>query len=147
MQLANSKLEEWGHKMGTCNRPMGILVAHGLFHFNDLIALTVTADLVRETCAGLHRHEAIELARLIANRPHINRVMLRLWREFVFPYFQKPWAVSYQDEALHNGNIYRFDGWKKLAEHQSSGTDQRSQRKGRVKTVWGYSNLCAPTAP
>lgn len=128
-----------GHKMGVCHRPMGVLVSHGLFVHDKLRAITVTADLVNATCGGLTRADAIELARLCADDPSLCRVMLRLWREFIFPAFGKPWAVSYQDEVVHNGNTYRFDGWKKIATKRRSGTDQRSGRKGRVKTVWAYN--------
>jgi hypothetical protein len=135
---ADRALVDWGHRMGPCHRPIGILVAHGLFAHGDLVAVTVTSGLVRETCAGLSRDEAIELARLCSSTPALCRPMLRLWREFIFPCFGKPWAVSYQDEALHSGNIYRFDGWTVLKENQRSGTDTRSGRKGRSKTVWGW---------
>ncbi len=135
---ADAALIAWGHKMGPCKRPMGTLVSHGMFAHGKLVALTVTADLVAATAAGMTREEAIELARLCASRPDLCRPMLRLWREFVFPCFGKPWAVSYQDEALHTGNVYRFDGWVQLRENCRSGTDKRSGRKGRTKTVWGW---------
>lgn len=135
---ADRALVAWEHKMGPCNRPMGVLKAHGLFAHGKLCAVTVTADLVAASCAGLSREHAVELARLCAERSDLCRVMLRLWREFVFPYFGREWAVSYQDEALHSGDTYRFDGWVRLQEHASSGTDQRSKRKGRTKTVWGW---------
>lgn len=136
---ADRALVAWDHKMGPCNCPMGIIRAHGLFAHGKLCAVAVTADLVAATCAGLSRDEAIEIARLCAIRPDLCRVMLRLWREFVFPAFGKPWAVSYQDENLHTGNTYRFDGWVKMQEHARSGTDKRSGRVGRVKTVWGWN--------
>ena len=135
---ADRALVSWGHKMGPCRRPMGKLRSHGLFAHGDLVALVVTADLVAATCAGFRRDEAIELARLCASRSDLCRPMLRLWREFVPPAFGREWAVSYQDEALHSGNVYRFDGWIKLREHCSSGTDRRSGRSGRIKTVWGW---------
>lgn len=134
---AGKALIRWNHKMGPCNRPMGIIRSHGLFHQGTLVAVVVTADLVNETCAGLSRSKAIELARLCAERPDLCRVVLRLWREFIFPCFGKEWAVSYQDEALHTGDTYRFDGWVRLA-RSHSGTDQRSGRKGRNKTIWGW---------
>lgn len=136
---ADRALTAWGHKMGPCRRPMGTLVSHGMFSHGKLCAVTVTAALVAEACAGLTRQQAIELARLCAERSDLCRPMLRLWREFVFPCFGKPWAVSYQDEALHSGNTYRFDGWVKLAERQSSGPDRISNRRGRSKTVWGWN--------
>ncbi len=135
---ADAALIAWGHKMGPCRRPAGTLSSHGMFLHDELVALTVTAALVTPTCAGLGRDDAIELARLCAVRAGINRPMLRLWREFIFPCFGRPWAVSYQDEALHTGDTYRFDGWIKLREHAHSGTERRSGRAGRTKTVWGW---------
>jgi hypothetical protein len=135
---ADRALVVWGHKMGPCHRPMGTLRAHGMFAHGRLVALSVTADLVRETCAGFGRDEAIELARLCAERPGLCRPMLRIWREFVFPAFGRPWGVSYQDEAIHSGDTYRFDGWVRLSTGLRSGTDRRSGRRGRTKTVWGW---------
>jgi hypothetical protein len=124
---ADRTLISWGHKMGPCNRPMGLIRAHGMFAHGSLCALTITADLVNATCAGFTRQEAVELARLCAARPDLCRPMLRLWREFIFPCFGRPWAVSYQDEKLHTGNTYRFDGWGKAA-----GARQQWHRQNEV---------------
>jgi len=139
---ANAALTAWGHKMGPCNRPNGQIWALGMFAHSELVAVTVSAALIRETAAGFGRSQAFELARLCAVRPDLCRVMLRLWREFAFPAHCRAhgfeWAISYQDEALHSGDTYRFDGWVRLREHARSGTDQRSGRKGRVKTIWGW---------
>lgn len=139
---ANRALIAWEHKMGPCVRPIGPSWGVGLFAHGKLQAVTVTASLIRETCAGLTRNEAVELARLCAVRPDLCRVMLRMWREFVFPAHCRvhgyQWAVSYQDEALHSGDTYRFDGWVRLREKMHSGTDTRSGRKGRNKTIWGW---------
>jgi hypothetical protein len=138
---ANAALVRWGHKMGACNRPNADVWAHGLFAHGEMVGVAITAGLIRETCAGLTRGQAVELARLCAARPDLCRVVLRLWREFVFPALGRAygyhWAVSYQDEALHSGNTYRFDGWVQLGRSRS-GTDQRSGRKGRSKTIWGW---------
>jgi hypothetical protein len=133
----NKLLTLWEHKMGPCKRPNGDIWGHALFAHGEPIAVTVTSALVSETCAGLRRDQAIELARLCADRPTINRVILRLWREFIFPSYGREWAVSYQDEALHNGNTYRFDGWEVLGRSRS-GPDRRSGLKGRSKTIWGW---------
>lgn len=142
---ADRALIAWGHKMGPCRRPIGTLRAHGMFAHGKLCALTVTADLIAETCAGFRRDQAIELARLCAERRDLCRPMLRLWREFIFPAFCVPWAVSYQDEKLHTGNVYRFDGWVQLHQRARSGTDARGhsttiggKRVGRTKTIWGW---------
>lgn len=139
---ANDALTAWGHAMGPCHRPDGLAWAHGLFASGELVAVTVTATLIRPTCAGLTRAQAGELARLCSARPDLCRAALRLWREFVFPIaaarYGWTWAVSYQDERLHTGNTYRFDGWVKLARSRS-GTDSRSGKRGRVKTIWGWT--------
>jgi len=134
---ANQLLVKWGHKMGACNRPNGAIYAHAMFIHGQPAALAIGSSLIRETAAGFTRAEALELARLCAARPDLNRVMLRLWRECVFPAFGCGWAISYQDEAMHTGDIYRFDGWVRLARSRS-GTDARSGRKGRNKTIWGW---------
>ena len=138
---ANRLLEAWSHKMGACRRPNSHIWAHAMFMHGEPVAVSITASLVRETCAGLTRAEAVELARLCAGRPRLNRAMLRIWREAVLPPLCRAygwtWAVSYQDEDIHSGNTYRFDGWKVLG-RSSSGTDKRSGRKGRRKTVWGW---------
>lgn len=141
MDVANKALVEWNHKMGPCNRPMGLQVAHGFIHHSELVALTVTADLVAQEVCGKNRTEAVELARLCASRSDLCRVTLRLWRELLFPAFAAArgysWAISYQDANLHTGNTYRFDGWRKLGVSRS-GTDKRSGRKGRNKVIWGW---------
>ena len=141
LEDANAALERWGHRVGPCHRPNGHLWAHGLFEHGALVAVAVSAALIRETCQGLDRARAFELARLCAARPHLCRPMLRLWREFVFPPLCRchgwEWAVSYQDEALHSGDLYRFDGWVRLGRSRS-GKDPRSGRQGRTKTVWGW---------
>ena len=134
---ANRSLAAWDHKMGACRRPIGLLVAHGMFEHGVLCAVTVTADLVRESAAGFTRQEAVELARLCAARPGLCRIMLRLWQEMIHPAYGRSWAVSYQDEALHSGAIYRFNGWV-IVGRSRSGTDKRSGRIGRSKTVWGW---------
>ncbi len=105
------------------------------------VAVAATDRLIRERAAGLERSDAVELSRLCAARPDINRAMLRLWRAFIFPELTAAhgfrWAISSQDKALHRGNLYRFDGWVALA-HSASGTDSRSGRRGRRKIVWGW---------
>jgi hypothetical protein len=137
--VLNRALVAWQHKMGPWERPdFGKARFHGLFHNGELVAIAATDQLIAETCAGLGRHEALELGRLCAVRPGLCRPMLRLWREFIFPAYGYRWAVSYQDAIEHSGNLYRFDGWVKLGT-SSSGTDQRSGAKGRRKVIWGWS--------
>jgi hypothetical protein len=133
-------LRKWEHQMGPLNRPTPS-AAHGLRHDGRLVAVTSTDHLAAAKVAGLTRAEAVELSRVCAERPDLCRVALRLWREFVFPGMCEArgcsWAISYQDAALHSGNLYRFDGWVRLA-FSHSGTDSRTARAGRDKFIWGW---------
>ncbi len=138
---ANGLLVQWGHKMGAMERPTYAETPHyAIFHAGQPVAVAMAATLVRDHVGGgmghLTRANTIELARLCAARAGLCRVALRLWREFVLPQLA-PVAISYQDADLHNGNTYRFDGWVRGG-FSSSGTDQRSGRKGRRKWIWVY---------
>lgn len=137
----NACLVAWGHKMGPCERATAGW-SHGLQFEGELVAVVATDTLIRETCAGFGRSQAVELSRLCSCSPALTRVALRLWREFVFCRLCVSsgyrWAVSYQCEALHTGNTYRFDGWIPVG-RSSSGTDPRGNRKGRRKTIWAWS--------
>jgi len=138
LRQANECLTAWGHKMGPCVRGNAQGWSHGLSFEGKLVAVTVTATLIRDAVGnapGLDRSNTIELARLCASRPGLCRAAIRLWREFVFPNLGYRYAISYQDSELHNGNTYRFDGWKRISRSRS-GTDSRSGRKGRDKWVW-----------
>lgn len=68
--------------------------------------------------------------------------MLRLWREMLFPAIaaahRREVAVSYQDEALHTGDLYRFDGWLLLGKGGGGGRDSRTGRPGRKMKIWGW---------
>jgi antitoxin VapB len=139
----NKCLVEWQHKMGPWERPnYGCEAFHGLRHSGELVAVTAAARLIPDATAGLTRDDAFELGRLCAVRPDLNRVALRLWREFVFPPMCRvhgwTWAISYQDAVLHSGNLYRFDGWVRIG-FSSSGPDARSGKRGRRKVIWGWS--------
>ena len=150
---ANRCLRIWGHRMGELNRPAnyGKTWCHGLFHEGQLVAVATASTLIRETVGGVRgrtRDNTVELSRLCASSPHLNRVILRLWREFVFPALGFPWTISYQDSVLHRGELYRHDGWQRFPLKSRSGTDQRSGRKGRSKWIWGWPvdlNLRATT--
>ena len=126
--------------MGEIHRPTRGW-SYGLRHEGRLLAVVATDTLIRERAAGLTRHDAVELSRLCAAKPDLCRVALRLWRSFAFPAIAVArgcrWAVSYQDAALHSGNLFRFDGWVTLGRSRS-GTDSRSGRRGRRKVIWGW---------
>jgi len=140
LAAANALLAAWGHKMGPLMRGnSGSMHCHALFVHGEPIGLACTSSLIRECVGGgmkhLTRANTIELSRLCACNPWACRVVLRLWRELVFPGTGAVAAISYQDAKLHTGNIYRFDGWKRAA-FSHSGTDKRTGRQGRDKFVW-----------
>lgn len=142
----NDCLVRWGHRMGPLSRPQfgTRSSAHGLRHNGTLVAVVATEPLIATATCELSRSEAVELARVCADRPSLCRVAVRLWREFVLPAYATTygldWAISYQCNALHSGNLYRMDGWVPIGRTRS-GTDTRAAggtRKGRDKTVWAW---------
>jgi len=136
---ANVALSKWGHKMGPLHRGNQGAVCFGLFYRDDLVAVATTSYLISAVVGGglkhLTRENCCELSRLCASRAGLCRVALRLWREFVLPSLGFRFAISYQDADLHNGNTYRFDGWKRVG-RSKSGPDTRSGRAGRDKWIW-----------
>lgn len=138
----NNCLRTWGHKMGPWERPdFGDDCLHGLRHHGELVGVTAAAGMISPATCGLSRAHAFELGRVCAARRDICRVVIRIWREFVFPAICKAngwqWVISYQDAVLHSGDLYRFDGWVRLG-RSNSGTDQRSGKRGRRKVIWGW---------
>ena len=142
LEEANNCLSKWEHKMGPLNRPQFEEdQCFGLIGDRGLHGVITQSQLISKNVAGrtdLTRANTCEVSRLCAARPHICRAVLRLWREFVFPDSGYQFVISYQDADLHNGNTYRFDGWKKIGESRS-GPDRRSGRKGRNKVIWMWS--------
>ena len=142
LDQANDALVRWGHKMGAWRRPTFRRWCHGLFVNGELVAVAIAGDLIRRRVAGFERHEALELGRLCASRPKLCRIILRLWRELVFPglcaTYGWSWVVSYQDRQEHTGDLYRGDGWACIARSRS-GTDARSGAIGRDKNIWAWS--------
>jgi antitoxin VapB len=139
----NRLLVAWGHRMGPLDRGVtnyGCEGYYALLHHREPIAVATHSTLIRDHAGGglahLTRDNTIELSRLCAARPGLCRVMLRLWRELVFPALGLRYALSYQDADLHTGNTYRFDGWKRSLEMSRSGTDARTGKRGRNKWVW-----------
>lgn len=149
LEQANELLAAWGHKMGPLKRGNQKAICHALFNNDQPVALTTASTLIAPVVGGGLRHltrdTAIELSRLCAQRSGLCRVMLRIWREFIFPHLGYQFAVSYQDADLHTGNTYRFDGWKREG-YSRSGVDTRSQRPGRRKYIWVYENSNPLTA-
>jgi antitoxin VapB len=137
---ANVLLVRWGHKMGALERGnSAALHCHALIVHGDPVGLACTSSLIRERVGGglghLTRSNTVELSRLCAAEPWACRVVLRMWREIVFPALGYAAAISYQDAHLHSGNIYRFDGWRR-AGYSHSGNDSRTGRRGRDKYIW-----------
>ena len=138
--VANECLLAWGHKMGPLERGNNGNAHYALLHHGRPVALASHSTLIREAVGGDHglplsRENCLELSRLCAERPGLCRVVLRIWREFVFPTLGYQYAISYQDADLHTGNTYRFDGWRRIS-YSRSCVDQRSGRRGRNKWVW-----------
>lgn len=144
LDLANSLLIDWAHKMGPLRRGNQSAVCHALFHNDKPIALTTASTIINPCLAvpggNFTRHNTIELSRLCACRPGLCRIAVRIWREFVFPALGYAWACSYQDADLHRGHTYRFDGWTRAA-FSHSGTDRRTNRLGRDKWIWIWPGL------
>lgn len=141
----NRLLVRWGHRMGPYARPRYAIEAHHcMFAHGEPVAVTAAGETARERvgATGIRRVDCVELVRLCAVRRDLCRPMLRLWREFLFPAIAaahgREIAVSYQDEALHSGDLYRFDGWLLVARAGGGGRDNRSGRIGRKMKVWGW---------
>lgn len=148
---ANTLLAQWEHRLGPVNRPFRS-EAFALTLDQSPIAVAVSASIVGGPVAGYRLTEVVELARLCAEPDNrwANRVLLRLWRETCAPRW-KCWpvraAVSYSHNAMHQGHIYRADGWRLVKEDAgaTSGTnhgrmvaDSRTAGKKRL-WVWEYS--------
>lgn len=143
LQDANRLLVEWQHKMGPLERGNSQAQhCHALFVHGEPIAIATTSSLIREHVGGglshIDRSNGVELSRICAGQRWACRVVLRLWREAVFPGLGVQYAVSYQDADMHSGNLYRFDGWTR-AGFSSSGTDTRTGRRGRRKWIWTWN--------
>lgn len=147
MGEANQLLVQWGHYLGPCRRPFGqqafVLEVDG-----RPVAAAVSASIVSATVAEFSRGQVVELARLCAapDARWSTRVMLRLWREVLadaWPHWPVHAAVAYSQNARHQGDIYRFDGWTKITDKAGSSGGSAWSRKryasdaahGR-KTLW-----------
>jgi hypothetical protein len=149
---ANRLITEWGHSLGPVERPFGaeawvlevesrpVSVAVSGSTVSKHIAWTETTtegdgdDLeVVVTRHELKRGEVVELARLCTapGQRWATRPMVRLWREVAaprWPYWHPVAAVSYSQNDKHEGSIYRFDGWTRIASNKarSGGGGSRS---------------------
>lgn len=120
----NELLVEWAHNLGPCNRPFG---QQGWAFMVDgqPVSVAMSASIVSSTVCELRCQQVVELARL-CSKPGKNwatRPMLRLWREVCgprWPYWPVEAAISYSQNARHQGDIYRFDGWERFTETAGS---------------------------
>ncbi len=144
--FADLLLQQWGHWLGGCNRPFG-RQSFGLSIEGEVLSVAVSASTVSETCGGIPRQECVELARLCSAPAHrdLTRPALRLWRKVApVAWMRKYWAVralvSYSNAIRHKGDIYRFDGWKKVASVRGStgGGTYSTPKKAEPKAVWVY---------
>ena len=119
----NALLARWGHILGPCNRPFG-QQQWGLVVLGEVVSVAISASTVSSTVTDEHgmvwtRPQIIELAR-ICSAPGggwATRPMLRLWRSVLGPQMWPHWpvsmAVSYATPGK-KGDIYRFDGWRRV---------------------------------
>lgn len=143
---ADAALEQWGHWLGGCARPFG-RNSFGLRFGKKLVAVAVSASTAGTRCGGYSRYEVVELARLCADPEFrsYTRVALRLWREtaprvWADHYWPVKACVSYSNALRHTGDIYRFDGWRKIG-NVRGGYATGGYQAGTAfdpKTVWVY---------
>lgn len=121
---ANSLLAAWGHYLGAVHRPFGS-DAWALQIDSRPVSVAVSASAVSATVAGYQRGEVVELARLCSapESRAFTRPMLRLWREVAaqrWPYWPVRAAVAYSQTRRHEGDLYRWDGWRLVTESAGS---------------------------
>jgi hypothetical protein len=141
---ANELLVRWGHRLGPVRRPFR-QEAYVLTVDGRPVAVATSGSIVNGPVAGYQRDEVVELTRLAACEPWATRVMLRLWRELCAPRWAC-WpvkaAVSYSHNAMHRGDIYRFDGWTKIREDAgSNGGRTWSRERRQSDAVYGRKTL------
>jgi hypothetical protein len=154
---ANQCLVALGHWLEGCNRPFG-RQSFGLYLHGELLCVAVSASTVNATCGGYPRNQVVELARLCSHPKHseLTRVGLRLWR-LIAPdcwarnYWPVRAVVSYSNNARHRGDIYRFDGWRKVKDVPGGCTGPNAgytrKKSYEAKSVWAFdlerAEVCA----
>ena len=155
IEEANDFLVRVDHKLGPDDRPFG-QEAYGFKVRNNLVSVAMSGSIVGSTSAGYPMKQVVELTRLASTEKWMNRVMLRLWRELCGPrwaYWPVKAAVSYSHNAMHRGDIYRFDGWEKVTETAGSsggGLGRRRDRRpipGSGRRLSGFGGMSLSQAP
>lgn len=141
------------------NRPFGYQ-AWGMAIDGQAVAVAVSASTVGATSAGYKRAQVVDLARIARHPDHpgVMRVMLRLWRDYLarrWDYWPVHAAVSYGLPGKA-GNLYRFDGWRKVGPCRPwagaatwSNPSRANAIADGVKTLWVYEypdRACAAPA-
>lgn len=148
---ADFALVAWEHFLGACRRPFG-RQSFGLFLAGELVSVAVSASTVQTTCGGYPRGDVVELARLCSRPDHaeLTRPCLRLWRVaapgcWSRSYWPVRAVVSYQHAVKHTGDVYRFDGWRRVGVSRASGQGhrgvskpQQDRRPGVKKVIWAF---------
>lgn len=144
MDLANRCLVEWEHKLGEVHRPFH-QEAYGFEVDGQLVGVATSGSIVNGPVAGYDRDQVVELTRLASPHRWACRVVLRLWRE-VCAQRWSGWpvlaAVSYSHNAMHSGDLYRFDGWRKVRDDAgSSGGGTWGRKRLNTEAVYGQKSL------
>jgi hypothetical protein len=144
---ADRLLAKWGHWLGGCNRPFG-RHSFGVALEGRVVSVAVSTSTINRRCGGYNRGEVVELARQASSPDYAwaTRVCVRLWRElapqcWANEYWPVRAVVSYANALRHAGNIYRFDGWTKVADVKGGVSGSTSWQKDKTydpKTVWAY---------
>lgn len=151
LEDANALLVRFEHKLGPVNRPFRS-EAFAMLVDARPVGVVVSASTVSDRITGeidgervdYGRMEVVELARLAAE-PWASRVMIRLWREVLAPRWDS-WrvyaAVSYSHNAMHKGDLYRFDGWTRIrTDAGSSGGGAWTRKRYATDAVHGSKSL------
>jgi len=143
---ANRLLTAWGHRPKPMSRPYRTQ-AFALEQEGRPISVALSASAVSATVAGYSRTEVVECARLCSDPASAwaSRLMLRLWREVCgprWPDWHPKAAISYSQNAHHTGDLYRFDGWRKVDDDcGSAGGGTWSKARGKEDAVRGKKTL------
>jgi hypothetical protein len=153
---ANHLVVAWGHNLGPCRRPFGVdcwALIVGSNPVSVVIGASTVSEHVTDGAGGQFKRAAIvECARLCSDPANrwATRPMLRLWRECaapLWPHWPVAAAVAYSQKRRHDGDIYRWDGWKLLSDncgHSGGGgawTRKRyaSDEASGPKRLWGWT--------